>query len=51
MGLNQNSINEIEKHEIEKLYSFKDFIKYKCDFIILFISTILILIILFSIFI
>ena len=35
--------NEIEQHEIEKLYSFKDFVKYRCDFIILNIVTIIII--------
>lgn len=40
----EQSENNIEEHEIEKLYSFKDFVKYKCDFIILTISTILIII-------
>ena len=29
----------LEEHEIEKLYSFKDFMKYKCDGIILSIIT------------
>ena len=38
---------EIEEHEIERLYSFKDFVKYRCDFLLLNILIIPILLILF----
>ena len=38
-ALSDINSTDLEEHEIEKLYSFKDFMKYKCDGIILSIIT------------